>query len=216
MFLLLFSWLPLLSRGPIAHLLPLAFTHIVVVFIMESILYLKFTTKTLQRQSKRCQKEEEAEKRKVKKAIQQGNMDGAPLNLLKLSSRVDAVTSRVQTAVTMRQVSTSMAGVVKGMDKALETMNLEKISMIMDKFEDQFEDIDVQTQYMEGAMVGSTAQTTPQGEVDTLLQQVADEAGLELKHELGEAVIPATHLEEEKEKERADELTERLARLRQV
>ncbi|RKP24172.1 chromatin modifying protein 1B-like protein, partial [Syncephalis pseudoplumigaleata] len=187
-----------------------------------------FTAKTLQRQSKRCQKEEEAEKRKVKKAIQQGNVDGAriyaanairkkneSLNLLKLASRVDAVSSRVQTAVTMRQVSTSMAGVVKGMDKALETMNLEKISMVMDKFEEQFEDIDVQTQYMEASMVGSTAQTTPQGEVDMLLQQVADEAGLELKHELGEAVVPATRLEEE-EKERADELTERLARLRQV
>jgi charged multivesicular body protein 1 len=49
------------------------------------------------------------------------------LNLLKLASRVDAVTSRVQTAVTMRQVSTSMTGVVMGMDRALETMNLEKV-----------------------------------------------------------------------------------------
>jgi charged multivesicular body protein 1 len=88
--------------------------------------------------------------------------------------------------------------------------------MIMDKFEDQFEDIDVQTQYMEASMVGSTAQTTPQAEVDTLLQQVADEAGLELKHELGETIVPATRLEEEKEKERSDELTERLAKLRQI
>ncbi|RKP09746.1 Snf7 family [Thamnocephalis sphaerospora] len=189
-------------------------------------LYCWFTVKTLQRQAKRCNKDEETEKRKVKKAIQQGNMDGAriyaanairkkneALNLLRLGSRVDAVASRVQTAVTMRQVTNSMASVVSGMDRALDTMNLEKISMIMDKFESQFEDIDVQTQCMEGAMVGVTAQSTPQVEVDALMQQVADEAGLELKHELGEAAVPVGRLGEE-EKERTDELTERLAKLR--
>ena len=36
------------------------------------------------------------------------------LNLLRLGSRIDAVASRVQTTVTMRKVSNSMAGVVKG------------------------------------------------------------------------------------------------------
>lgn len=57
------------------------------------------------------------------------------LNLLRLSSKIDAVASRVQTAVTMRKVTTSMAGVVKGMDSAMSSMNLEKISAVMDKFE---------------------------------------------------------------------------------
>lgn len=35
--------------------------------------------------------------------------------------------SRVQTAVTMRQVTGSMAGVVKGMDGAMKAMDLEKV-----------------------------------------------------------------------------------------
>ena len=74
-------------------------------------------------------------------ALQQGNNDGAriyaansirkkneSLNLLRLASRVDAVASRVETAVTMRQVSGNMASVVKGMDKAMESMNLERVS----------------------------------------------------------------------------------------
>lgn len=74
-------------------------------------------------------------------AIKQGNMEGAriyaanairkkneALNLLRLSSRIDAVASRVQTAVTMRKVTGSMANVVKGMDKAMESMNLETVS----------------------------------------------------------------------------------------
>ncbi|KAG1178226.1 hypothetical protein G6F71_001974 [Rhizopus microsporus] len=160
---------------------------------------LKFTAKQLNKQSKRCQKDEQTEKNKLKKAIQDGNMEGAriyasnairkkneSLNLLKLSSRIDAVASRVQTAITMRKVSTSMANVVKGMGRAMETMNLEQISMVMDKFESQFEDLDVQTGYMEGAMAGTTTLNTPQDEVESLMQQVADEHGLELNGTLNE------------------------------
>ena len=49
------------------------------------------------------------------------------LNLLRLASRIDAVSSKVQTAVTMRQVTGSMANVVKGMDSAMKSMDLEKV-----------------------------------------------------------------------------------------
>ncbi|KAI8066758.1 Snf7 family [Gongronella butleri] len=195
----------------------------------KNLFQLKFTAKQLTKQSKRCQKDETAEKAKLKKAIQDGNMEGAriyaanairkkneALNLLRLGSRIDAVASRVQTAVTMRKVTTSMASVVKGMDKAMESMNLEKISMVMDKFESQFEDLDVQTDYMEGAMAGTTTMTTPQNEVETLMHQVADEHGLELNQELGQ-LAPSQVLNEtkQKEKEEDDMLTERLKALRQ-
>lgn len=49
------------------------------------------------------------------------------LNLLRLSSRLDAVASRVDTALKMRQVTGNMTSVVKGMDKAMNTMNLEQV-----------------------------------------------------------------------------------------
>ncbi|KAG0246167.1 Snf7 family [Mortierella sp. GBAus27b] len=194
----------------------------------KSLFQLKFTTKQLQRQAKKCTKDEGLEKAKLKKAIQQGNMEGAKiyaanairkknegLNLLQLSSRIDAVASRVQTAVTMRNVTMSMASVVKGMDKAMESMNLEKISMVMDRFESQFEDLDVQTKYMEGTMGNQSALTTPMDEVDTLMQQVADEHGLELNQSLKET--PATLLGQsvkEAENKEQDELSERLRALR--
>lgn len=47
----------------------------------------------------------------------------------------------------------------------------------MDKFEQQFENLDVQSSYMETAMSDTTTLTVPQGQVDNLMQQVADEAG---------------------------------------
>ncbi len=49
------------------------------------------------------------------------------LNLLRLSSRIDATASKVETAVTMKKVTSSMTGVVKGMEKAMQTMNLEQV-----------------------------------------------------------------------------------------
>jgi len=105
-----------------------------------------------------------------------------------------------------------MTGVVKGMDKAMESMNLAQISAVMDKFESQFEDLDVQTGYMEQSMAGTTTLTTPQDEVETLMQQVADEHGLQLKHEMGSA--PNTTPVVEAPEQEKDHLSERLAALR--
>ncbi|KAG2463553.1 ITM2A protein, partial [Polypterus senegalus] len=112
---------------------------------------------------------------KVMKAIQKGNMEVArihaenairqknqSINFLRMSARVDAVAARVQTAVTMNKVTKSMAGVVKSMDATLKSMNLEKISALMDKFEHQFETLDVQTAQMEDTMSSTTTLTTPQ------------------------------------------------------
>ncbi|KAJ9088930.1 hypothetical protein DSO57_1018040 [Entomophthora muscae] len=166
----------------------------------NSLFQLKFTAKSLNRQAAKCLQEEKKKKIQLKKALESGNTEGArlyaadairkkneSLNLQRLSSRIDAVSSRVQTAVTMRRVTTSMAGVVKGMDRAMESMNLEKISLVMEKFESQFEDLDVQTATMEGAMGGVTASAMPQDEIDNLMQQVADENGLELEANLANA-----------------------------
>lgn len=47
----------------------------------------------------------------------------------------------------------------------------------MDRFEQQFENLDVQSQVMENTMMNSSTLSTPQGQVDALMQEVADEAG---------------------------------------
>ena len=47
-----------------------------------------------------------------------------------MSARVDAVAARVQTAVTTRQVTQSMGGVVKAMESAMRSMNLEQVNAL--------------------------------------------------------------------------------------
>jgi charged multivesicular body protein 1 len=49
------------------------------------------------------------------------------LNLLQLASRVDAVAGRVQTAVTMRQITGNMMKVNKSLDVAMKSMSPERV-----------------------------------------------------------------------------------------
>lgn len=125
------------------------------------------------------------------------------------------VFSRVQTALTTRKVTNSMAGVVKAMDAAMKGMNLEKISGLMDKFEQQFEDLDVQSNVMENTMSSTVTTSIPQNDVDALMMKVADEAGLELNMEL--PANPASTIGSTVQASaEQDELTARLAKLRQT
>ena len=115
-----------------------------------------------------------------------------------------------------------------------------QISGLMDKFEKEFEDLDVQTSVMENTMGkervqistqvmyidrhlfvftprlssgNTTATNVPQDAVEGLMKQAADEAGLELNMELPGAAsntIGTTVANSDQ-----DELSQRLARLRQ-
>lgn len=199
------------------------------VSLEEEMINLRIVSKQMQRSAKKCEKNEKAAVEKVKKAIKQGNSEGAriygqdaireknqALNHLRMASRIDACSSRIETAVRMGQVTDGMKGVVRGMDKGLSAMNVDQISKLMDKFEQQFEDLDVKTQYMEGTMNATTATTTPAEQVDELIQMVADENNLELGEAFSEAgpVGKKTPKVQEEAKPVADDLEARLANLR--
>ena len=48
----------------------------------------------------------------------------------------------------------------------------------MDTFEHQFESLDVQTEFVESAMTNQTALSTPEDDVNLLMQQVAVRSGM--------------------------------------
>merc|ERR1719499_1270280 len=139
------------------------------------------------------------------------------LNYLKLSARMDAVAARVQTAIDMKLLSKDMKNVTRSMDSIMNTMNIEDISRTMDKFEEQFEDMDLNAQYMEQTMDQSTAQTTPASQVDELMSQIADENGIDLESQLAEhdPLKAKTLANQEVEKEE-DDLEARLAKLQGI
>lgn len=88
--------------------------------------------------------------------------------------------------------------------------------MVMDKFESQFADLDVQTGYMEDAMGSTTAISTPQDQIDQLLRQTAEEADIELQHDLAAKDVNALVEPNPRERvlEEDDKLAERLRALR--
>ena len=99
------------------------------------------------------------------------------------------------------------------MSEAMLTRNALQISAIMDKFETQFEDLDVAAGYYENATSSATAVGTPQEDVDKLMSQVADEAGVELNQEL-EGATPATQVKTNPTEQAEDALGDRLRALR--
>jgi charged multivesicular body protein 1 len=139
------------------------------------------------------------------------------IQLLTLASRIDAVAARVQTAITMRTVTQSMAQTVRGMDAALKSMDLEKIGVVMEKFESQFEDLDVVSGYYETVAGGVESQAVGaegHGEVEALMGRVADEAGVELSKGLEEGQVPNEELKTNQQAELEEGLGDRLRALR--
>eukprot|EP01080_Neovahlkampfia_damariscottae_P006979 gene6979-11145_t len=193
--------------------------------LQNSVFQLKFTAKQFERDSKKALKEEKVQKKKVKQAIEKGNMDGARIyaqnairkknesqNYLRLSSRLEAVAARMDTAVKMNKVTKTMGRVVGSMDQVLNTMSVEKISSTMDKFEQQFEDLDVTSEYMENSIGQTTSLTTPEDEVSQLMAEVADEHGLEISSEIGGIGVGTKKISDEEIQK--DDLSERLAQLK--
>lgn len=195
--------------------------------LQEQIFNLKFTSKQLVRASKKAEKDEKAEKLKVKKAIEKGQIDNAKiyaqnairkkneaLNYLRLGSRLDAVVSRLDTQAKMQTVNRSMVSIVGALERSLAGNNLERMAETMDTFEKQFESLDVQTEFVEGAMSNQAVLSTPEEDVNLLMQQVADEHGLETSLGLPNAAsapaqkAPATGVDAD------SDLTKRLAELK--
>ncbi|KAG8380059.1 hypothetical protein BUALT_Bualt07G0154100 [Buddleja alternifolia] len=194
--------------------------------LMNQIFELKFTSKTLQKQARKCEKEEKTEKLKVKKAIEKGNMDGARIyaensirkrseqtNYLRLASRLDAVVSRLDTQTKMNAIGKSMGSIVKSLGSTLDSKNLQKMSETMDQFEKQFVNMEVQAEFMESSMAGSTSLSTPEGDVNSLMQQVADDYGLEVSVGLLEPGANAVSVKNS-EKVDEDDLSRRLTELK--
>ncbi|KAM9569841.1 charged multivesicular body protein 1a-like [Salvelinus alpinus] len=196
----------------------------------ETLFQLKFTAKQLEKLAKKAEKDSKSEQAKVKKALQLKNVDVARvyaenairkknegLNWLRMASRVDAVASKVQTAVAMKAVTKNMTQVTKALDKALGSMDLQKVSAVMDKFETQVQNLDVHTSVMEDSMSSATTLTTPQDQVDDLILQIAEESGLEVMDQLSQVPAGATSLGESSSRsqhEKEDQLSRRLAALR--
>lgn len=169
---------------------------------------LKFVSKSFGKNAKTSEKDSEKDVERCKQAMQKGNVEVAKIyaqsairkknesvNFIKLGARMEAVASRLDTAIKMKMVTKTMGSMVRGMDKVLQGMNPEHISRLMDTFEQQFENVDVASEYMQEAIGASSASATPDSEVTELMQRVADQNGLDMKRLMNDGVaVPGQQL----------------------
>ncbi|CAF0917488.1 unnamed protein product [Rotaria sordida] len=184
----------------------------------------KMQTKMLERQAISHDKQEKIERDKVKKALMKGNIEAGKihaenairhhsesLNCKRMAARVDGVQARVANSAAQRQMAASLKQTVALMSKVTANMPLTETSKLMDSLEKNFEDLEVKTKVMDDAMQNATSVQQPVDQVANLMQEMADEAGIELNLNIPSApstVAAAARTEQ-------DELTQRLAKLRE-
>jgi charged multivesicular body protein 1 len=199
----------------------------------DDLITFRLTSKQMARNAKKCEENAKKQEKLAAEAMKKGNIEGAriytsnvireknqSLNMLKLGSRIDSVAARLETAIRMQDLSKAMSSTVKGMSNVMKSMEVDKIAATMENFEKAFEDMDVKSGYMEGAIDATTSMTTPPEQVDALLEQIAAANGLEVGNMLDNAgtlknknVNPAT---EQVQAPAADDLEARLRALRDM
>lgn len=165
--------------------------------LQDTIFEMRLATKQLAKESQRCEKEERMEKEKAKNYLAKGMIDNArihaenairkkneSINYLKLSSKMDAVASRIQSAQRTESMTKNFSKVIPQMNRALKNMNVENIGQTMMDFERCFENLDVATGYINESLNQTTSNSAPREQVDSLLGQIASEHSIQVSEGL--------------------------------
>ena len=158
---------------------------------------MKFQGKSLERLSKKAEKDEKKARKQCKDAITRGNKEAAEIyaqnairhrgesnNFLRMASKVDGVASKLKSVQLQKSVAQGLGQMSTEMGRALEQTDVMAIAQQMDGFERRLAELDTQGQLVEQATAQVTAQPTDQ--VDALIQEVAEQNALDL-----DALMPA-------------------------
>jgi len=102
------------------------------------------------------------------------------LSIQRFSAKLGAVGAKLESAYRTQQVSMQIKNCVPQLESAMKMMNKMKISEQMANFEKVFEDLDVKTEDITGALESVTGSSVQQDEVNSLLSQMMAEQGLEI------------------------------------
>lgn len=143
----------------------------------------------------------------IKKMAKQGQMDAVKImakdlvrtrryvkKFIMMKANIQAVSLKIQTL----KSNNSMAQAMKGVTKAMATMNrqlkLPQIQKIMMEFERQSEIMDMKEDMMNDAIDDAMGDEDDEEESDAIVSQVLDELGLNLTDELSHLPSPGGNL----------------------
>lgn len=105
--------------------------------------------------------------------------------------------SKLEAQMSMLAMNKNIGVLTKQLQKTLSKNELTKAAKVMEDFDTALENLELQGNNMSTVMTQQTAQATPEGQVQDLLDQIADGQGMQLKQDLPGA--PAKLVEKQEE-----------------
>ena len=166
--------------------------------MFDKIFEFKMMAKQFAKESKKAENEHKKFLAKTKSLIEKGNYEQArvaaadairkknEINRYQvLSSKIDGVAQRLQSAMQTRQLTEQMTQLTNLMSgQANKISDIVEITDTLDKFEKMFDDLDVHSNMMNEVMDNVNAGTIDDNEVNLLVNQVAEANGMKVMDSL--------------------------------
>ena len=118
-----------------------------------------------------------------------------------LSSKIDTVAQRLQSAYQNQRLTEQMQSLTQQMVGAGNMMDMVKMTETMANFEKLFDDLDVNSTMMDQVFDNVNAGTVNDAEVNTLIQQVAQQNGMKLSEDFDNVQIGEGGIAEQPQQE---------------
>ena len=182
--------------------------------MFDYIFEFKSSAKQMEREGKRSEANSKKLINNVKKCIEKGDYEGAKLaasdairekNSGKrykiLSSKINTVVSRLKAAYQNQKMTENMTSLTQKLMDATKGMDIVTMTETMSNFEKMFDNLDVNSNMMDQVMDNVNAGTVNENEVDTLIQQIAQQNNMKLGDEFADMTVGTGAVQEDPNQE---------------
>ena len=185
--------------------------------MFDTMFEFKMMGKSMAKEAKKSEAQNQALIKKVKDSIAKGDYEQAKVaasdairskNQVRryqvLSSKINTVAQRLQSAYQNQQLTEKMQSLTQQMIGAGNMMDLVKMTETMSNFEKLFDDLDVNSEMMNQVFDNVNAGTVNEGEVNQLIAQVAQQSGMKLSEDFDNIQIGEGGMAEPQQQEQVD------------
>ena len=184
----------------------------------DHILNLKVVGRRLERSKRKLENQHRQTEKKVRQAIQKGDMDSArmyakdvvrskkwALGYQSLVSKIDGLIFKLERADAIQSIAGEMKGVAGALREANMQLNLPEIDAVVNDMNSALEGIEDKSEIMEDSVDQIFDMDTNEAEVDSLLQEYGADVGISVSSELPTPSSTTSELEKEIEELRKEE-----------
>ena len=182
--------------------------------MFDTMFEFKMMGKSMAKEAKKAENQNKNLIKKVKDCIAKGDYEQAKVaasdairqkNMVRryrvLSSKIDTVAQRLQSAYQNQRLTEQMQSLTQQMVGAGNMMDMVKMTETMANFEKLFDDLDVNSAMMDQVFDNVNAGTVNDAEVNTLIQQVAQQNGMKLSEDFDNVQIGEGGIAEQPQQE---------------